>query len=34
MVATAVLGWLRRQVVVLPAFATGVLLVSDAWSTS
>jgi hypothetical protein len=31
MVATAVLGWLRRQVVVLPAFTTGVLLVSDAW---
>lgn len=31
MVATAVLGWLRRQVVVLPAFATGVLLACDAW---
>src|SRR5271163_1142384 len=31
MVATAVLGWLRRQLVVLPAFTTGVLLISDAW---
>ena len=31
MVATAVLGWLRRQLVVLPAFATGVLLICDAW---
>jgi hypothetical protein len=31
MVATAVLGWLRRQLVVLTAFATGVLLVCDAW---
>jgi hypothetical protein len=31
MAATAVLGWLHRQVVVLPAFTTGVLLVSDAW---
>ncbi len=31
MVATAVLGWLRRQVMVLTAFATGVLLVADAW---
>jgi hypothetical protein len=31
MVATAVLGWLRRQLMVLTAFATGVLLVCDAW---
>ena len=31
MVATAVLGWLRRQLVVLAAFTTGVLLISDAW---
>ena len=29
--ATAVLGWLRRQLVVLTSFATGVLLVCDAW---
>jgi hypothetical protein len=29
--ATAVLGWLRRQVLVLTAFATGVLLLADAW---
>lgn len=31
MVVTAVLGWLRRQLVVLPAFTTGVLLICDAW---
>jgi hypothetical protein len=31
MVATAVLGWLRRQLVVLPGFTTGVLLICDAW---
>ncbi len=31
MVATAVLGYLRRQMVVLTAFATGVLLLCDAW---
>ena len=31
MAATAVLGCLHRQLVVLPAFATGVLLVCDAW---
>ena len=31
MVAIAVLGWLRRQLVVLPAFTTGVLLICDAW---
>ncbi len=28
---TALLGWLRRLLVVLPAFASGVLLVCDAW---
>ena len=27
MIATAVLGWLRRELVILPAFTTGVLLV-------
>jgi hypothetical protein len=31
MAATAVLGWMRRQLVVLPAFTTGVLLICDAW---
>jgi hypothetical protein len=31
MVTTAVFGWLRRQLVVLPAFTTGVLLICDAW---
>jgi len=31
MAATAVLGWLRRQLVVLPGFTTGVLLICDAW---
>jgi hypothetical protein len=31
MALTAVLGWRRRQLVVLPAFATGVLLICDAW---
>src|ERR1700759_3912285 len=31
MVVTVVLGWLRRQLVVLPAFTTGVLLICDAW---
>jgi hypothetical protein len=31
MVATAVLGYLRRQMLVLTAFATGILLVCDAW---
>lgn len=30
-VATAVLGYLRRQMVMLTAFATGVLLICDAW---
>jgi hypothetical protein len=31
MVATAALGWLRRQLVILPGFTTGVLLICDAW---
>ena len=31
LVATAVLGFLRRQLMVLTAFATAVLLVCDAW---
>jgi len=31
MIATAVLGWLRRQLVLLPGFTTGVLLICDAW---
>jgi hypothetical protein len=31
MAATAVLGWLRRQLVLLPAFTTGILLICDAW---
>ena len=31
MVATAVLGYLRRQLLIVTAFATGVLLVCDAW---
>ena len=31
MAATAVLGWMRRQLVLLPAFATGILLICDAW---
>ena len=31
MAATAVLGFLRRQLVLLTAFTTGVLLVCDAW---
>ena len=30
-VATAVLGYLHRQMVMLTAFATGVLLICDAW---
>jgi hypothetical protein len=30
-VTTAVLGLMRRQLIVLSAFATGVLLVCDAW---
>jgi hypothetical protein len=31
MAATAVLGWLRRELVMLTAFTTGVLLICDAW---
>jgi len=31
MAVTAVLGWLRRQLVMLTAFTTGVLLICDAW---
>jgi hypothetical protein len=31
MIATAVLGWQRRQLVILPGFTTGVLLICDAW---
>src|ERR1700739_4494067 len=31
MVATAVLGYLRRQLLVLAAFTSGVLLICDAW---
>jgi hypothetical protein len=31
LLATAVLGWLRRQMLVVTAFATGVLLLCDAW---
>jgi hypothetical protein len=31
MAATAVLGWLRRELVILPGFTTGVLLICDGW---
>ena len=31
MAVTALLGWLRRQLVLLTAFTTGVLLICDAW---
>lgn len=31
MAATAILTWLHRQLLVLPAFTTGILLVCDAW---
>lgn len=31
MATTAVLGWKRRQLLVLTAFATGILLLCDAW---
>jgi hypothetical protein len=31
MVATAVLGYLRRQLLVFAAFTSGVLLICDAW---
>jgi hypothetical protein len=31
MVATAVLGYLRRQILIFAAFTSGVLLICDAW---
>lgn len=31
MTATAILTWLHRQVLVLPAFTTGILLLCDSW---
>jgi hypothetical protein len=31
MLATAILGYLRRQVLLLAAFTSGVLLICDAW---
>jgi hypothetical protein len=31
MLATAVLGYLRRQLLTLAAFTSGVLLICDAW---
>jgi hypothetical protein len=31
MATTAVLGWLRRQLLLLTGFTTGVLLICDAW---
>jgi len=31
MATTAYLGWQRRQLLVLPAFGTGLLLLVDAW---
>jgi hypothetical protein len=31
MAATATLTWLHRQVLVFPAFTTGILLLCDAW---
>ena len=31
MASTAVLGWKRRQLLILTAFATGILLICDAW---
>ncbi|MVU82629.1 hypothetical protein GPX89_36030 [Nocardia sp. ET3-3] len=31
MASTAYLGWKRRVMVLLPAFATGILLLVDAW---
>ena len=31
MAATAILTWLHRQLLVLPAFTTGILLICDAW---
>ncbi|RJO71000.1 hypothetical protein D5S18_27930 [Nocardia panacis] len=31
MASTAYLGWRRRQLVMLPAFGSGLLLLADAW---
>lgn len=31
MAATAILTWLHRQLLVFPAFTTGILLICDAW---
>lgn len=31
MATTAILTWLHRQLLVLPAFTTGILLLCDAW---
>jgi hypothetical protein len=31
MAATAILTWMHRQVLVFPAFTTGILLLCDAW---
>lgn len=31
MIATAVLTWLHRQLLLFPAFTTGILLLCDAW---
>lgn len=31
MAATAILTWLRRELLVFPAFTTGILLICDAW---
>ncbi len=31
MATTAILGWQRRQLIILTGFATGVLLICDAW---
>ncbi|MCW2650120.1 MAG: hypothetical protein QOE41_893 [Mycobacterium sp.] len=31
MAVTALLGWLRRQLVLLTAFTTGILLICDVW---
>jgi hypothetical protein len=31
MAATAILTWLHRQLLVFPAFTTGILLLCDAW---
>lgn len=31
MAATAILTWMHRQILVFPAFTTGILLLCDAW---